>query len=54
MRTVEVADGPADPGGAVKRPLPVQGLAAGDYTLVVQEVQGKEAIDRASLPFRIR
>ena len=54
VRTVEVADGSADPGGTVKRPLPVQGLAAGDYTLVVQEVQEQGPIDRASLPFRIR
>ncbi len=41
-------------GGAMKISLPTSGLAPGEYVVAVQEVLPAGAIDRATLPFRIR
>jgi VWFA-related protein len=48
-----------DPPGAgahptVKVPLPVQGLAPGDYTVAVEERVERDLVDRATVPLRIR
>ena len=40
--------------GAMKIRLPTSGLAPGEYVVAVQEVLPAGAIDRATLPFRIR
>ncbi len=54
VRTLDLP--PAEPGGpgTVKATLPVQGLPADDYLLVVQRLGGSGASDAAAVPFRIR
>ncbi len=39
---------------AVKTPLPVEGLASGEYVLAIEQAVSDRAIERARLPFRIR
>ena len=55
--TFESYDETADWGraaGALKIKLPTDGLAPGEYVVAIQEVLPAGAVDRATLPFRIR
>jgi VWFA-related protein len=53
LRTLDVAPRSTASGETITTPLPIEGLAGGDYLLVVQEVGPEGGIDRAALPFRI-
>ena len=50
-RTVEVAS--ADFKGAVKVPVPIEGLASGEYTLSILALRGAAEIAGDAKPFRI-
>jgi hypothetical protein len=54
LRTVKVSPAGTGSPEALQVTLPVEGLPPGDYTVTVQEVRPGGAIDRGTVPLKLR
>jgi len=54
LRTVEVPAAVTGSPATVQVALPLEGLAPGDYTVTVQEVRPGGAVDRGTVPMKLR
>jgi VWFA-related protein len=54
LRTVKVPPAGTGSPGTVQVTLPIEGLPPGDYTVTVREIRPEGAVDRGTVPLRLR